>query len=68
LEEQSVLLTTELSLQPNTLFIYLFNVYEYTVAVSGTPAEGIGSHERATMWLLGIELRTSGKAVSALNP
>jgi hypothetical protein len=32
---------------------------------SGTPEEGIGSHYRwlwATMWLLGIELRTSGKA------
>jgi hypothetical protein len=37
---------------------------------SDTPEEGIGSHYRwlrATMWLLGIELRTSGGAVSALN-
>jgi hypothetical protein len=37
---------------------------------SDTPEEGIGSHYRwlwATMWLLGIELRTSGRAVSALN-
>jgi len=35
-----------------------------------TPEENIGSHYRwlwATMWLLGIELRTSGRAVSALN-
>jgi len=35
-----------------------------------TPEEGIGSHYRwlrATMWLLGIELRTSGRAVSALD-
>jgi hypothetical protein len=32
--------------------------------------EGTGSHYRwlwATMWLLGIELRTSGRAVGALN-
>jgi len=37
---------------------------------SDTPEEGIGSHYRllwATMWLLGIELRTSGRAVSAFN-
>jgi hypothetical protein len=35
-----------------------------------TPEEGIWSHYRwlwTTMWLLGIELRTSGKAVTALN-
>jgi hypothetical protein len=35
-----------------------------------TPEEDIRSHDRwlgATMWLLGIELRTSGRAVSALN-
>jgi hypothetical protein len=37
---------------------------------SDTPEGGIRSHYRwlwATMWLLGIELRTSGRAVSALN-
>ena len=37
---------------------------------SDTPEEGIRSHYRwlcATMWFLGIELRTSGRAVSALN-
>jgi len=35
-----------------------------------TPEEDSGSHYRwlwATMWLLGIELRTSGRGVSALN-
>jgi hypothetical protein len=32
---------------------------------SDTLEEGIRSHY---MWLLGIELRTSGRAVSALNP
>jgi hypothetical protein len=44
-------------------FIYLFIICKYTVAV-------FRSHYRwlwATMWLLGIELRTSGRAVSALN-
>jgi hypothetical protein len=38
---------------------------------SDTPEEGIGSLYRwlwATMWLLGIELRTFGRTVSALNP
>jgi hypothetical protein len=37
---------------------------------SDTSEEGIKSHYRwlwATMWVLGIELRTSGRAVSALN-
>jgi hypothetical protein len=42
------------------------------VLSSDTPEDGIGSHYKwlwATMWLLGIELRTSGRAVrfSALN-
>jgi hypothetical protein len=37
---------------------------------SDTPEKGIGSHYRclwATMWLLEIELRISGRAASALN-
>jgi hypothetical protein len=37
---------------------------------SDMPKEDIGSHYRwlwATIWLLGIELRTSGRALSALN-
>jgi len=49
-------------------FIYL--LYEYTELSSDTPEEGIGSHYRwlwATMWLLGFECRTSGRAVSAPN-
>jgi hypothetical protein len=47
-------------------FLVRFILYEYTV---DTPEEGIGSHHRwfwATMWLLGIELWTSGRAVSTL--
>ena len=52
-----------------TLFIYY--LYEYTVAVSDTLEEGIRSQYRwfgATMWLLGFELRTSRRAtVSALS-
>ena len=50
-------------------FIYLFNVYGYTVAVFRYTRKGIGSHYRwlwAAMWLLGIELRTSGRTLSAL--
>jgi hypothetical protein len=37
---------------------------------SDTPEEGIGSPLQmvvSTIWLLGIELRTSGRAVSALK-
>ena len=37
---------------------------------SDTPKEGVRSHYKwlwATMWLLGIELKTSGRAVNALN-
>jgi len=55
------------------LFKDLFSLCMSTLSdtlVSDTPEEGIGSHYRwlwATMWLLGIELRTSGRAVSALN-
>jgi hypothetical protein len=49
------------------LFIYFMNVDALS---SDTPEEGIGSQYRwlwATMWLLGIELNTPGRAVSALN-
>jgi hypothetical protein len=49
-------------------FIYLIYVSILSLS-SDTPEEGIGAHYRwlwATMWLLGIELRTSGKAVSVL--
>ena len=39
-------------------------MYELLLS-SDTPEEGIGSHYR---WMLGIELRISGRAVSALKP
>jgi hypothetical protein len=46
-------------------------MYVSTLALSlDSPEEGIRSHYRwlwATMWLVGFELRTSGKAVSAPN-
>ena len=48
---------------------YLFYVYENTVA-GDTAEENAGTVYRwlrATMWLLGIELRTPRRAVSALN-
>jgi hypothetical protein len=62
------------------LYIYIY-MYMYTHThthththtlwlPSDTLGEGIRSHYRwfwATMWLLGIELRTSGRIVSALN-
>jgi hypothetical protein len=41
------------------LKLYLFYVCEYTVLSSHT--------RKATKWLLGIELRTSGSVVSVLN-
>ena len=51
------------------LFIYLYNVYEYTVAIFRhtrrghyIPSQMVVSH----MWLLGIEPRTSGRATSSL--
>ena len=50
--------------------MYIFYVYEYTVAIFRHTRKGIGFHYRwlwAIMWLLGIELRTCGRAVSAPN-
>jgi hypothetical protein len=48
-----------------------FKIYLlFMLLSSNITEEGIGSHYRwlwSTMWLLGIELRTSGRAVSALN-
>jgi hypothetical protein len=48
-----------------------YSMYVSTLSLSSdTPEEGIRSHYRwlrATTWLLGIELRTSERAVSALN-
>jgi hypothetical protein len=46
-------------------------MYVSTLSLSpDTPEEGTGSHYRclwAAMWLLGIELRTSERIVSAFN-
>jgi hypothetical protein len=49
--------------------IYLFYLCEYTVAVFRHTRKGhqIPLQVVVTMWLLGIELRTWGKAVSTLN-
>jgi len=53
------------------VFIFIYLMYVSTLLLSSdAPEEGIGSHYRcqwATMLLLGIELRTSGRAVSAPN-
>ena len=50
---------------------FIYFIYVNTLSLSSdTPEEGIGSHCRwlwATMWLLGIEFRTFGRAASALN-
>jgi hypothetical protein len=52
------------------LFIYFIHMSIPPLLSSETPEEGIRSHYRwlwATMCLLGIKLRTSGRAVSDLN-
>jgi hypothetical protein len=52
------------------LLRFIYFIWVYLTLSSDTPEEGIGSQYRwlwATMWLLGIELRTSGRAVGALN-
>jgi hypothetical protein len=52
------------------LFIYFISM-STPLHSSDIPEEAIRPHYRwlwATMWLLGIELQTSGRAVSALNP
>jgi hypothetical protein len=52
-----------------SLKIYLFIMSTLSLS-SDTPEEGIRSHYRwlwATMWFLGIELRTSGRATGALS-
>ena len=63
----------ELKAYNNSFFkkriIYLLFVSTLSLS-SDTPEEGVRPHYRwlwATMWLLGFELRTSGRAVSALN-
>jgi hypothetical protein len=58
---------------PSTFLFYffIFKASECSICMNVcVPEEGIGSHYRwlwATMWLLWIELRISGWAVSALN-
>jgi hypothetical protein len=53
------------------LFIYIFYVYMSILSLSlDTQEKGIRSNYRwlwTTMWLLGIELMTFGRAVSALK-
>jgi hypothetical protein len=50
---------------------FIYFMYMSTLSLSSNiQEEGIGSHYRwllATMWWLGIELRTFGRAVSAFN-
>jgi hypothetical protein len=52
-------------------FLFIYLVYMSTLSLSSdTPEEGIRSHYRwlwATMWVLGIEMRSSGRTVSALK-
>ena len=48
------------------LFIFIY-VYEYTVAVFRHTRRSHYGWLWATMWVMGFELRTSGRAVSALN-
>jgi hypothetical protein len=58
----------------NTFFFkkrFIYCIYMSTLSLSSdTPEKDTRSHYRwlwVIMWLLGIELRTSGRAVSALN-
>jgi hypothetical protein len=61
-----------LSSSSSFLFLRFSNLFYMSTLMlsSDTPEEHMGSHYRwlwVTMWLVGIELRTSGRAVSALN-
>jgi len=52
------------------MYLLILCVWVHCSLSSDTPEEVIGSHYRwlwVTMWFLGFELRTSGRAVSALN-
>jgi hypothetical protein len=52
-------------------FLFIFIVYKYTELSSDTPEEGVRSHYGwlwATMWLLGFELQTFGRAVGCSYP
>jgi hypothetical protein len=57
-------LSLSLSLSLSKIFIYLFYIYgEYTVAIFRHTRRG----HQIPLQLLRIELKTSGRAVSALN-
>ena len=45
----------------------LLQGFYFTLFLKERPKEGTRSHLWATMWFLGIELRTSGRTASALN-
>jgi hypothetical protein len=67
---QHVSLLSVVGLWGFCFFKDLFYVCEQCRSLLTTPEEGIRSHYRwlwATMWLIGVELRTSGRAVIALN-
>jgi hypothetical protein len=53
------------------VFLFIYFMYMTTLSLSSDAPEGaIWSHYgclRATVWLLGIELRTSGREVSVCN-
>ena len=74
LQKHYMLLTAKLSFQAASppgqgLFIYFMYVSTQSLS-SDTSEEGIGSHYRclwATTWLLGIELRTTGRAEPSLQ-
>ena len=70
-ESSRVLLPTEPCLQPLINFSKdLLCIQRSSSMYARRPEQGTRSHYRwlwATMWLLGIELRTSGRAASALN-
>jgi hypothetical protein len=63
--------TSHLQRHQILLFLLLYFMCMSTLSLSSnTPEEGTRSHYKrlwAIMWLLGIELGTSGRAVSALN-
>jgi hypothetical protein len=55
---------------PNFFFLKIYLLLYLSTLSSDTPEEGVRSHHGwllATMWLLGFELRTFGRAVGALN-
>jgi hypothetical protein len=75
-EPKSSTRTSALNCEPTLQLLYSLDLFfkkilcMSTLSLSwDTPEEGIRSHYRlwATMWWLGIGLRTSGRTISALN-